>query len=31
MFIMKYVHTNIIAKDWQKVSLFYQNVFVIAQ
>ena len=24
---IKYVHTNIIAKDWQKVSLFYQNVF----
>lgn len=23
----KYVHTNIIAKDWKKVSLFYQNVF----
>lgn len=24
---MRYVHTNIIAKDWKKVSLFYQKVF----
>ena len=24
---IKYVHTNIIAKDWEKVSLFYQRVF----
>jgi predicted enzyme related to lactoylglutathione lyase len=24
---VKYVHTNIIAKDWEKVSLFYQRVF----
>jgi len=24
---VKYVHTNIIAKDWKKVSLFYQRVF----
>ncbi len=24
---MRYVHTNIIAKDWKKLSLFYQNVF----
>lgn len=24
---IKYVHTNIIAKDWKKLSLFYQNVF----
>ena len=24
---MKYVHTNIIAKDWKKLSRFYQNVF----
>ncbi len=23
----KYVHTNIIAKDWRAVSRFYQNVF----
>ena len=24
---MRYAHTNIIAGDWQKLSLFYQNVF----
>lgn len=24
---MKYVHTNIIAKDWKRLSLFYQHVF----
>lgn len=24
---MKYVHTNIIARDWKKLSRFYQNVF----
>lgn len=24
---IRYVHTNIIAKDWRKVSLFYQRVF----
>ncbi|KPU44974.1 glyoxalase-like domain protein [Oxobacter pfennigii] len=24
---IKYVHTNIIANDWKKVSLFYQKVF----
>ncbi|ATW23856.1 VOC family protein [Candidatus Formimonas warabiya] len=24
---IKYVHTNIIAKDWKRVSLFYQKVF----
>jgi len=24
---MRYVHTNIIAKDWKRVSLFYQKVF----
>ncbi|MEL7656088.1 MAG: VOC family protein [Bacillota bacterium] len=24
---MRYVHTNIIAKDWRKVSRFYQKVF----
>lgn len=24
---IKYVHTNIIAKDWKRVSLFYQRVF----
>lgn len=24
---IRYVHTNIIAKDWKKVSLFYQRVF----
>lgn len=24
---MRYVHTNIIARDWKKLSLFYQNVF----
>ena len=24
---MKYVHTNIIAKDWKKLSKFYQEVF----
>jgi Lactoylglutathione lyase and related lyases len=24
---VKYVHTNIIAKDWKKLSLFYQHVF----
>ena len=24
---MKFVHTNIIAKDWKKLSQFYQNVF----
>lgn len=24
---IRYVHTNIIAKDWEKVSLFYQRVF----
>lgn len=24
---MRYVHTNIIAKDWKKLSLFYQKVF----
>jgi len=24
---MKYVHTNIIARDWKKLSLFYQRVF----
>jgi len=24
---MKYVHTNIIAHDWKKLSRFYQNVF----
>lgn len=23
----RYVHTNLIAKDWKKVSLFYQHVF----
>ncbi len=23
----KYVHTNLIARDWQKLSLFYQEVF----
>ena len=27
MLAVKYVHTNIIAKDWKKVSLFYQRVF----
>jgi predicted enzyme related to lactoylglutathione lyase len=25
--VIKYVHTNIIAKDWRKLSLFYQRVF----
>lgn len=24
---IKYVHTNLIAKDWKKLSLFYQKVF----
>lgn len=24
---MRYVHTNLIAKDWKKLSLFYQRVF----
>jgi len=24
---MKYVHTNIIARDWEKLSKFYQEVF----
>ena len=24
---IRYVHTNIIAKDWKKLSLFYQKVF----
>lgn len=24
---IKYVHTNLIAKDWKKLSLFYQEVF----
>lgn len=24
---MKYIHTNIIAKDWEKLSKFYQDVF----
>jgi len=24
---MKFVHTNIIARDWKKLSRFYQNVF----
>lgn len=24
---IKYVHTNLIAKDWRKLSLFYQKVF----
>jgi predicted enzyme related to lactoylglutathione lyase len=24
---IRYVHTNIIAQDWRKVSLFYQRVF----
>ena len=24
---MKYVHTNIIARDWRKLSAFYQEVF----
>lgn len=24
---IRYVHTNIIAKDWKRVSLFYQHVF----
>lgn len=24
---IKYVHTNIIARDWKRVSLFYQRVF----
>lgn len=24
---MRYVHTNLIAKDWKKLSLFYQHVF----
>jgi predicted enzyme related to lactoylglutathione lyase len=24
---MRYVHTNIIAKDWRSLSKFYQNVF----
>jgi len=24
---MKYVHTNIVAKDWKKMSRFYQEVF----
>ena len=24
---MKYVHTNIIAKDWEKLALFYEDVF----
>ena len=24
---IKYVHTNLIAKDWRKLSLFYINVF----
>ena len=24
---MRYAHTNIIAKDWQKLALFYQEVF----
>ncbi|MCL1928855.1 MAG: VOC family protein [Treponema sp.] len=24
---MKYVHTNIIARDWKKLSKFYQDVF----
>ena len=24
---IKYVHTNIIARDWKKLSLFYQRVF----
>ena len=23
----KYVHTNLVAKDWKKLSLFYQEVF----
>ena len=27
----KYVHTNLIAHDWQKLSLFYQEVFVFKQ
>jgi len=25
--MMKYVHTNIVAKDWKKLSRFYQEVF----
>jgi predicted enzyme related to lactoylglutathione lyase len=25
--MMKYVHTNIVAKDWRKLSRFYQEVF----
>lgn len=24
---IRYVHTNLIAKDWKKLSLFYQHVF----
>ncbi|WP_413927363.1 VOC family protein [Clostridioides sp. ES-S-0006-03] len=24
---MKYVHTNIIARDWEKLSEFYKDVF----
>jgi hypothetical protein len=24
---IRYVHTNLIAKDWKKLSLFYQRVF----
>ena len=24
---MKYTHTNIIAKDWEKLALFYEKVF----
>ncbi len=24
---MRYVHTNLIAKDWKKLSIFYQRVF----
>jgi len=24
---MKYIHTNIVSKDWQKLSKFYQDVF----
>lgn len=24
---MRYVHTNLIARDWKKLSLFYQRVF----
>ncbi len=25
--MMKYVHTNIVAKDWRKLSRFYQDIF----